>query len=408
MTSSRARLVGLILGVAAATFAGLVFLSGSSKPGANGSDTSTLAGDPVVAPAKALSKAYAAVAKRGSPAVVGIYAEKRVSQRHLGGPFPFPDQLFQQFFGPGLPVPGQAPQEQVQGMGSGMILDRQGNILTNYHVIADGDQLRVQLADKRSFSARVVASDPKTDIAVIRISDAIPADLPTVALGDSDALEVGDLVIAIGAPFGLTQTVTHGIISAKGRSDVGITTYEDFLQTDAPINPGNSGGPLLNMDGEVIGMNSAIATGGGGQSAGVGFAIPANMIKRMLPNLVKGVQVVRGSIGVVIRDVDEDLAKQLHLQQTGGAVVAQVSPHSPAEKGGIKTGDVIVQAGETPVADTRALRNAVAGTAPGADLSLQVLREGKRQTLHVIVASMAPDPKAVGQGLGRAPEGGGW
>jgi serine protease Do len=404
MLTPRARVTGMVLGIAAATFAGILFLSGSNRPGAGGPDLNSLSGDPVVAPAKALGRAFAAVAKRGRPAVVGIYAEKHVARR--GGPFPFPDQFFQQFFGQGGALPGQAPDERVQGMGSGMILDRQGNILTNYHVVADVDRIRVQLADKRHFAARVVSSDPKTDIAVIRIADPVPDDLPTVSLGDSDAPEVGDLVIAIGAPFGLTQTVTHGIISAKGRADVGITAYEDFLQTDAPINPGNSGGPLLNMDGDVIGMNSAIATGGGGQSAGVGFAIPSNMIKRMLPNLIKGGQIVRGSIGVVIRDVDDEVAQQLHLKETAGALVAQVSSRSPAEKAGVRAGDVIVQAGDTPVADTRSLRNVVAGTAPGADLSLQLLRNGQRQTVHVVVATMAPDQRPVP--LARTPDNGGW
>ena len=199
--------------------------------------------------------------------MVSVYSEKMVRHQAPEFGFPFGDDFFQPVLRPAGPQRrGQAPKEQQvpqRGMGSGMILDKAGHILTNYHVVKDVDEIKVRLADKREFKAEIVSTDPKTDVAVIRIKDKVPADLPTVQLGDSDALRVGELVMAVGAPFGLTQTVTTGIISAMGRSDVGIADYEDFLQTDAPINPGNSGGPLVNMNGEVIGMNSAIATNSG-------------------------------------------------------------------------------------------------------------------------------------------------
>ena len=400
MISPRVRLIGMVLGIAGVTFAGIMALSGSHRP-AGDSPAASLSADPVVAPARALSKAFAAVARKARPAVVGVYSEKLVSTRQPG--MPFPDEFFQQFFGQGMPFPhpGFGPREErvpQKGMGSGMILDHDGNILTNYHVVADVDRIKVQLADKRSFSAKVVSSDPKSDVAIIRISDRVPDDLPTVSLGNSDALEVGDLVIAIGAPFGLTQTVTHGIISAKGRSDVGITTYEDFLQTDAPINPGNSGGPLLNMDGEVIGMNSAIATGGGGQSAGVGFAIPSNMIKTMLPKLIKGGRIAHGSIGVVIQDLDEKLAHSFHVKEGQGVLVAQVNPDSPAEHAGIKRGDIIVKAADAAVDSTNALRTAVASTSPGSDLKLQLLRDGKALDVVVKVGALGTDQQRAESG----------
>jgi serine protease Do len=339
----------------------------------------------VAAPAEGLGKAFAAVAAHIRPAVVSVYSEKVVK---LQSPdIPFGDEYFRRFFGGQVP-PGanDQPREYRQGgMGSGMILDKLGHILTNYHVVSDVDQIKVQLADRRSFNATVVGTDPKTDVAVIKITGSLPHDLPTVQFGDSDALEVGNLVMAVGAPFGLTQTVTIGIVSAKGRADVGIAAYEDFIQTDAPINPGNSGGPLVNMRGEVIGMNSAIATGGGGQSAGIGFAIPANMIKTMLPTLVAGGRITRGMLGVVIQDLTDDLAAQFHLREAKGALVSQVGRDSPAQKAGLKAGDVVVRYGDNEIRDTRELRNLVAATAPGTRTRVVVVRDGKERTLEVTI-----------------------
>jgi len=282
-----------------------------------------------------------------------------------------------------------------------MIIDRLGHILSNYHVVKDVDEISVQLADKRKFDAEIIGTDPRTDIAVIRIKGRVPGDLPTVTLGDSDALEVGDLVMAIGAPFGLIQTATTGIISAKGRSDVGITDYEDFLQTDAPINPGNSGGPLINMRGEVVGMNSAIATSVG-QFAGVGFSIPSNLIKTLLPRLIKGEKITRGQLGVVIQEITKDLAKQFGLSETKGVLVSQVNKDSPAEKAGIKVGDVIVRYDGKDAEDVRHLRNLVAATAPGTKVKIGIIRNGKEETLTATIGQQEAETTTA---AGPSPEG---
>jgi serine protease Do len=351
----------------------------------------------VTAPAVALSQAYAAVAAHVRPSVVSVYSEKMV--RYQQPEFPFGDDFFQQFFGPGFQGPRrqQAPKEYKvpqRGMGSGMVLDKDGRILTNYHVVKDVDEIKVRLMDKREFPAEIVSTDPKTDVAVIKIKGKVPADLYPVELGDSDALQVGEVVMAIGAPFGLTQTVTNGIISAIGRSDVGIAAYEDFLQTDAAINPGNSGGPLVNMKGQVIGMNSAIATNSG-QNAGVGFAIPVNMIKNMLPTLVKGGKIARGLLGVGIQDLDKDLAKQFNMAEPNGALVSSVLNDSAAAKAGIKVGDVITAFNGKPVTNSAELRNMVAGTAPKTKVKVDLMRDGKATSLTVTLGESTGDNGAA-------------
>jgi serine protease Do len=346
----------------------------------------------VTAPALELSRAFAAVAAHVKPAVVSVFSEKILKFRGYETPFPFGDDFFDQFFGQGRPrvVPRvreyRIPQH---GMGSGMILDKKGHILTNCHVVKDVDEIKIQLADKRVFEADIVGTDPQSDLAVIRIKGPIPPDLPTVELGDSEAVMCGDLVMAVGAPFGFAQTVTTGIISAKGRN-MGIVAYEDFLQTDASINPGNSGGPLVNMRGEVIGMNTALASGIG-QSAGVGFAIPIDMIKSALPVLLKGAAVQRGLLGVMIQDLDENLAAQFRLADTKGALVAQVNDGSPAAKTGIKVGDVIVRFAGKSVDSSSQLRNLVAATAPGARVEIVLLRNGLEQKVTATIGSLGAD-----------------
>jgi serine protease Do len=393
-TTTTVQAIGGAVGVGLFVALGLMITVAASKP--LGASMKPGPIEPaVVAPAEQLSKAYAMVAAHVRPAVVSVYSEKVVKFRQM--PLPFGDEFFQQFFGNQFRQQPMQPREYKQfqrGMGSGMILDREGHILTNYHVVKDVDEISVQLADKRKFEAEIVGTDPRTDIAVIKLKGRVPDNLPTVALGDSDALEVGDLVMAVGAPFGLTQTVTTGIISAKGRANVGLTDYEDFLQTDAAINPGNSGGPLVNMRGEVIGMNSAIATDIG-QFAGVGFAIPSNMIKALLPRLIKGEQITRGRLGVVIQDVTRDLAKQFGLSEAKGALVADVQKDSPAEKAGIKVGDVILRYDGRDVTDTRTLRNEVASTVPGTKVKIELLRNGKTETVTATVGTLEGETAAA-------------
>ena len=406
--SNKTRAAGIAAGIAIFVAVALFSTIAATKSSSGQAPQPGVISESVVAPAEQLGKAFAAVAAHIKPAVVSVYSEKMVKVQPQEFPFPFGDDFFNRFF-------GQQPRQKFHdkpymvpqsGMGSGMILDRQGHILTNYHVVNGVDKIRVQLADKHSFDAKIVGTDPKTDVAILKITGDIPDDLPTVQLGDSDALMVGNLVIAVGAPFGLTQTVTSGIISAKGRSDVGIAAYEDFLQTDAPINPGNSGGPLVNMHGEVIGMNSAIATGGAqfgqGQSAGVGFAIPSNMIKAMLPILIKGGKITRGMLGVVIQGITPELAGQFHLPDTKGALVSQVNKGSPAEKAGLKAGDVIVRIDGKLVNDTRQLRNLVAATAPGSSVRIGVIRDGKERTLTATIGRMAAEMTAVPKPSGKS------
>jgi serine protease Do len=358
--------------------------------------------DATTAPARELSRAFEAVAARVKPAVVSVYSEKTVKLRGDDGGLPFGDDFFRQFFGPGGPGGSGDPRHRPapreyrvpqHGMGSGMIVDTDGHILTNYHVVSDVDKVKIQLADKRQFDAEVVGTDQKSDMAIIKIKGRVPKDLPTVTLGDSDALQVGDWVLAIGAPFGLTQTVTAGIISATGRGDVGVADYEDFLQTDAAINPGNSGGPLVDMSGFVIGINTAIATSIG-QYAGVGFAIPSDMVKRVMPTLVKGESVTRGFLGVSIQDVTAELAGKFHLAGTEGALVSQISAGSPAENAGFHVGDVILKYRGKAVTDTRELRNLVAATDPGTKADVTILRDGVEKTLTVSVGKLSADEVA--------------
>ncbi|HXU93516.1 MAG TPA: Do family serine endopeptidase [Gallionella sp.] len=388
--------LGIAMGLGLFVAVGLFVTTGATNSLTKTAPSSNAIPESVTAPAEQLGRAFAAVAAHVKPAVVSVYSEKIVRLQSPEFPFPFGDDFFNQFFGeqfqlprmpPGHPKEFRVPQH---GMGTGMVIDKKGHILTNFHVVQDVDEIKVQLADKRTFMAKIVGADRKTDVAVLELKGAVPNDLPTVEFGDSDALDDGHLVMAIGAPFGLTQTVTKGIISAKGRSDVGIADYEDFLQTDAAINPGNSGGPLINMRGEVIGMNSAIATNVG-QFEGVGFAIPMNMIKSMLPTLVKGGQITRGMLGVSIQDVTKELAEQFRLSTSKGAIISQVNKDSPAEKGGLKAGDVIVRFNGRGVGDSAQLRNMVAASEPGSKASIVVVRNGKEETLTVTIGKMASE-----------------
>ena len=405
----RIKATAITLAIALCLAVGLLAIVGAERPPSGASDLTAPPLDKnVTAPALVLSKAYAAVAAHVKPSVVSIASERMVSVNGQESPFGFGEQFFRHFFGQG-PQPPQGQQGQEGGplrvpehsLGSGMIIDKKGHILTNYHVVEKETKITVTLADKRAFKAKVVGTDPRTDVAVIAITGHVPHDLPAVQLGNSDDLEAGDLVMAIGAPFGFVQTVTTGIISATGRANVGLADYEDFLQTDAPINPGNSGGPLVNMEGQVIGMNTAIATGVG-QFSGVGFAIPVNAIKTILPILVRGGKVVRGYLGVRIQNLNPELARQFQVPNTKGALVAQLLSGSPADEAGIQVGDIIVNYNGKQIEDTTQLRNLVAATKPNEKVSVTVLRNGKERNLTATVGKLPSAPQALAEQGGGA------
>ncbi len=322
-----------------------------------------------VAVLRETGRAFVEVAKAVTPAVVSIRVEQTITtQQPMSGASPFDF-----FFGPQY---RQQPRERRQtGQGSGFIITADGYILTNNHVVNDADLITVTLKDGREFTAELVGTDPETEIALIRIKG---ENLPVVKLGDSDDLEVGEWVIAVGNPFGLQETVTAGIISATGRSQVGITDYENFIQTDAAINPGNSGGPLVNVDGEVIGINTAIYSRSGGYM-GIGFAIPINMAVDIKDALIQDGRVQRSIIGVVLQELTPELAESFGLQNTDGVLVAQVTEDSAAEDAGIEAGDVIIEFNKTPVKEMAQLRNRIAAVPPGTAITLAVLRNGEQK-----------------------------
>jgi Do/DeqQ family serine protease len=300
------------------------------------------------------------------------------------------DPTFREFFGDRMPQHQQPPQ-RVQGVGSGVIVNPEGYILTNHHVVDGALEVKVELTDNRTFTAKLVGSDPPSDLAVLKID---AKDLPTLSLGDSDKVRVGDFVLAVGNPLGIGQTVTSGIVSAKGRA-TGLSdgSFEDFLQTDAAINRGNSGGALVNTTGELIGINSQILSPSGG-NIGIGFAIPSNMAKVVMDQLMKTGKVRRGMLGVTIQSIDADLAQSLNLPAARGAIVTSVANGGPAEKAGIKRGDVITAVNKQPVADNNNLRNLVASMPPGSNVEVTALRNGRDQNFQVALAELPDRPRA--------------
>jgi len=338
------------------------------------------------------------LAEKLIPTVVTIQTESTIKISDRGGFFG--DDFFDNFFfGPRAPQKPREREHKQQGQGSGVIISSSGQILTNNHVIQGADQIKVTLSDKREFKAKIVGTDSLTDIAVIQIEEAVK-DLPAAALGNSDALRVGEWVIAIGSPFALSQTVTKGIVSAKGVHGRGITSYENFIQTDAAINMGNSGGGLFNLAGELIGVNTAILTRSGGFQ-GIGFAIPVNWARSIMNDLVKDGKVSRGWLGVSIQDVDANIAKALNLNPAKGALISEVFEGSPAQKAGIKDGDVVRFINGQAIDDANSLRNTVAALRPGENAEFEILREGKTLKLKVNIAlrdennlsGAAPDSK---------------
>jgi len=331
---------------------------------------------------------FADLAQILSPTVVNIKATKVEKVRGFqmpqapDGPF---GEFFERFFREMPPFPDQHP---VQGAGSGVIISSDGYILTNNHVVEGAKELTVTLNNKEEFKARIIGRDPKTDLAVLKIETDEP--LPAAVMGDSKELRVGEWVIAIGNPFGLNHTVTSGIVSAKGRI-IGSGPYDDFIQTDASINPGNSGGPLFNMKGELVGINTAVIP----QGQGIGFAIPVNTAKPLIPQLVSKGEVTRGYLGVNIQTITPDLAKALKIKQSKGALVADVVSEGPADKAGIKRGDVIIAYNDKPVEDGHDLPQMVAATSEGEKATVKILRDGKEKEVHIKVGKL-PSEVAMG------------
>ena len=346
------------------------------------------------------ASAFTSVVKKAGPAVVHVRVEKKAEQGpSLSGRIdPFDDPFFKHFFGPSFRHPSlpQTPEQfKSQAAGSGFLISEDGYILTNNHVIDSADKITVRMEGGQELEGKVIGADPQSDVALIKISDG--RKFPYLPLGDSDRLEVGEWVIAIGSPFGLDHTVTVGVVSAKGRSRMGINEYENFIQTDAAINPGNSGGPLLNIHGEVIGINTAIFSRSGGYM-GIGFAIPVNMAQTVKAQLLEKGKVTRSWLGVAIQDITEELARSFKLTRKSGALVTEVSKDSPAAKGGLKKGDVITHFDGKPVLDVTDLRNRVAMSSPGANIALTLVRDEKEQKLTVQVEEQPADMTRLGNG----------
>jgi serine protease Do len=336
---------------------------------------------------RALEEGFVAVAERVMPAVVNV---STVPRREPGAAPP-PEERFREFFGPEFFerfFRGRPPREGPRASGSGVIVDRRGYILTNNHVIEQAAEIHVRLSDQRKFQARLVGRDPKTDLAVLKVDADAP--LPVAELGDSDRLKIGQWVIAIGNPFGLDRTVTVGIVSATGRVRLGVSQFENFIQTDASINPGNSGGPLLNLDGKVVGINTAIVATG----QGIGFSIPVNMAREVLAQLIEKGRVVRGWLGIAIQELTDELAQGFGVPPRSGVLVSDVMKDSPAAAAGLRPGDIIVEFRGRPVHEVPELQRQAAATPPGTAVPLTVLRDKTRARLTVTVGEM-PGEEAV-------------
>jgi Do/DeqQ family serine protease len=338
---------------------------------------------------RALEDAFVFVADRATPSVVNVSVKVKPEARPEGGASPEMEERFREFFGPELFerfFRRRAPRDEGRAAGSGVVVDPRGYILTNNHVVENATEIEVRLSDDRKFKAALVGRDGRTDLAVLKIEN--PAGpLPVADLGDSDRQRVGQWAIAIGNPFGLDRTVTVGIISATGRTHVGVATYEAFIQTDASINPGNSGGPLLNLDGRVVGINTAIVSSG----QGIGFAIPINMARDIMTQLINRGKVVRGWLGVAIQDLSPELAASLGVKEDAGALVAAVMKDGPAAAAGLRPGDVIVEFSGAAIKDVPDLQKRVAAVEPGRAAPVTVMREQKTVTLSVKIGEQPPD-----------------
>ena len=333
---------------------------------------------------------FAPVLRNVLPSVVNISSSKVVKGApEMGAQL---DPFFRQFFGDEN-GPFAIPKERREkSLGSGVIVSPEGYVLTNNHVVDGATNVRITLSDKRELEARIVGTDPQTDIAVVKID---ASNLKPLVLGDSSKVEVGDTALAIGNPFGVGQTVTKGIISATGRGNLGIEDYEDFLQTDAPINPGNSGGALINDRGELIGINTAIIAEGSKGSQGIGFAVPVNLAHQVMDQILKSGKVVRAYMGIVPQDMTPEMAKAFHEKEARGVVVGDVSPNSPAQEGGIQRGDIILEVNGKPVADSNQLRMNISLMHPGTRIQLKLLRNGGEKDMSLKLAEMPTESAKV-------------
>ncbi|GAB4317837.1 MAG: DegQ family serine endoprotease [Candidatus Sumerlaeia bacterium] len=398
--SIRAIAAGILILVAASGF-------GPAGARAAGSNTSEVSRE-AVAQLQSLSDAFAEVSAKVKPAVVNVRTTREIAMPSFGPWGEDPFEEFRRFFGPDFDERFQLPQrpdrrqpnkQRISGIGSGVIVSPDGKILTNNHVIDGADEIIVTLSDRKEYTAELKGSDPKTDLAVLQIKADTP--LPYLELGDSDKLRVGDWVIAVGNPLGFTNTVTVGIVSATGRANVGLAEFEDFIQTDAAINQGNSGGPLVNIQGEVVGINSAIATRTGGFS-GIGLAIPSNMARSVMTQLLEKGRVSRGWLGIYIQDLTSDLARQFGTSDLNGALIGKVMPDTPAEKAGLKTGDIVRKLDGEPVRDASDLKNRVAALAPDSMIQLEIERGGKTKTIKMKIGERPDDENVTGGRSGSA------
>ncbi|HXX34709.1 MAG TPA: DegQ family serine endoprotease [Thermodesulfobacteriota bacterium] len=389
MYKKMAKTLGLGLAFAGLLF-GLFFCMNNDR--ANSLTTGKEEKEKLTTP-KSLGRAFVEVAKKVQPAVVNITTEKTVTMRpwdRYGEDF-FKGSPFEDFFkgfGPSPKERGKEYKHKQRSGGSGVIVDKEGYILTNNHVVEDTDKIKIRLNDGREFPATLKGQDPRTDLAVLHIK---AKDLPVATLGDSDKLEVGEWAIAIGSPFGLEHTVTVGVISAKGRSGLGTGTYEDFIQTDASINPGNSGGPLINIDGEVVGINAMIIQPG----TGIGFAIPINMAKQILSDLIKQGKVVRPWLGISVQDLTPEMAEQFQVKEKEGVLIAQVHQGTGAEKAGLLSGDIIKSVDDKAVKNGNELIKEIQKKKVGQTVKLSLVRDGKSMTVEVTTAAMPAKPEAV-------------
>ena len=383
--------VGVVIGIVVASDMGWL-PSGTAGPDQSSNGIARpVATAPQVPMTGGNAKNFVEIAKTVKPAVVNIAASRSGKSGEGPQSSPFDDPFFRRFFGDEFFKRDQPHRERKErGQGSGVIVDPNGLIITNNHVVNKADEIRVFLSDKREFKGKLIGMDTKTDIAVVKIE---ATGLSTIPIADSDQLEVGEFVLAVGSPFGLTQSVTMGIVSAVGRASMGIAEYEDFIQTDAAINPGNSGGALVNIRGELVGINTAIFSQSGG-NMGIGFAVPSNLARSIMEQLVKGGKVVRGWLGVAIQELTPELAAQFGLADTKGVLVSDVMDDSPAKKAGFERADVITEYDGRAMDSPTHLRNAVAQTPIGRKVPIKLIRDKKPKTIDVTIVEQ---PKSFGQ-----------